>query len=424
MSLLVLCLLITALLLVRVPIAFAFIGPCLLYMVTTDQSLGLALRLVANSTASFPLLAVPLFILLGCLANHAGIADRLFDFALALFSRVRGSLGYVSIGVSVGFSWMSGSAVADAAALGKLQIPAMLRAGYSKRFALGVTGTASLIAPVMPPSIPAVIYAGLAGISTGALFAASVVPALLMALGLAVVVFLLVRRDPNIQRTEFSWARVAHTGKRVIAPFGAPVLILGGILGGWFTPTEAAAVGAAYMALLGFGYRTLRLRDLPKVLTETVLTTGAIMLIVASANLLGYVFAREQVPQELSELVLGLTDDATIFLLLVFALSLVLGTALDAIAVLTLTVPILMPISAQYDVDPIALGVLMILSQMIGLLTPPVGTVIFVLQAIAKVRMTEVFYGSLPFLVPLILICFGIIFWPDAILYLPERLGL
>lgn len=424
MSLLVLCLLITALLLVRVPIAFAFVGPCLLYMITTDQSVGLALRLVANSTASFPLLAVPLFILLGCLANQAGIADRLFDFALALFSRVRGSLGYVSIGVSVGFSWMSGSAVADAAALGKLEIPAMLRAGYSKRFALGVTGTASLIAPVMPPSIPAVIYAGLAGISTGALFAASVVPALLMALGLAVVVFLLVRRDPNIQRTEFSWARVAHTGKRVIAPLGAPVLILGGILGGWFTPTEAAAVGAAYMAILGFGYGTLRIRDLPKVLTETVLTTGAIMLIVASANLLGYVFAREQVPQELSELVLGLTEDATVFLLLVFGLSLVLGTALDAIAVLTLTVPILMPISAQYGVDPIALGVLMILSQMIGLLTPPVGTVIFVLQAIAKVRMAEVFYGSLPFLVPLILICFGIIFWPDAILYLPERLGL
>lgn len=424
MSLLVLCLLITALLLVRVPIAFAFVGPCLLYMITTDQSVGLALRLVANSTASFPLLAVPLFILLGCLANQAGIADRLFDFALALFSRVRGSLGYVSIGVSVGFSWMSGSAVADAAALGKLEIPAMLRAGYSKRFALGVTGTASLIAPVMPPSIPAVIYAGLAGISTGALFAASVVPALLMALGLAVVVFLLVRRDPNIQRTEFSWARVAHTGKRVIAPLGAPVLILGGILGGWFTPTEAAAVGAAYMAILGFGYGTLRIRDLPKVLTETVLTTGAIMLIVASANLLGYVFAREQVPQELSELVLGLTEDATVFLLLVFGLSLVLGTALDAIAVLTLTVPILMPISAQYGVDPIALGVLMILSQMIGLLTPPVGTVIFVLQAIAKVRMAEVFYGSLPFLVPLILICFGIVFWPDAILYLPERLGL
>ncbi len=424
MSVLVLCLLITLLLVIRVPVAFAFIGPSIVYMLTTGQSLGLALRLVAQSTASFPLLAVPLFILLGCLANHAGIADRLFDFALALMGRVRGSLGYVSVGVSVGFSWMSGSAVADAAALGKLEIPAMLRSGYSKRFALGVTGAAALIAPVMPPSIPAVIYAGLAAVSTGALFAASVVPALLMALGLCIVVFLLVRREDNIVRTEFSWARVWETGRRVIAPLGAPVIILGGILAGFFTPTESAAVGAAYMALLGFAYRTLRLRDLPKVLTEAVLTTGAIMLIVASANLLGYIFARERVPQQISELVLGLTSDATVFLLLVLALSLVLGTALDAIAVLTLTVPILLPLSETYGVDPIALGVLMILSQMIGLLTPPVGTVIFVLQAIAKARMSEVFWGSLPFLVPLVLLCFGIIFWPDAILYLPRELGL
>ena len=424
MSLLVLCLLITGLLVLRVPIAFAFFGPSLAYLVSTDQSLGLALRLVADSTASFPLLSVPLFILLGALANHAGIADRLFDFALALLGRIRGSLGYVSVGVSLGFSWMSGSAVADAAALGKLQIPAMLRDGYSKNFALGVVGSASLIAPVMPPSIPAVIYAGLAAVSTGALFAASVVPALLMAVGLCIVVFFWVRGDPNIKRTDFSWPRVWQTGRRVSAPLAAQLVILGGILGGVFTPTEAAAVGVAYMALLGFAYRTLTLRNLPKVLTEAVVTTGAIMLIVASANLLGFIFARERVPQEISEFVTGLTTDATVFLLLVFALSMVLGTALDAIAVLTLTVPILLPISLTYDVDPIALGVLMIVSQMIGLLTPPVGTVIFVLQAIARARMSEVFWGLLPFLVPLSLLCLAIIFWPDAIQYVPERLGL
>jgi TRAP-type transport system large permease protein len=148
------------------------------------------------------------------------------------------------------------------------------------------------------------------------------------------------------------------------------------------------------------------------------------MLIVASANLLGFIFARERVPQEISEFVTGLTTDATVFLLLVFALSMVLGTALDAIAVLTLTVPILLPISLTYGVDPIALGVLMIVSQMIGLLTPPVGTVIFVLQAIARARMSEVFWGSVPFMIPLVILCFGIIFWPDAILYLPQRLGL
>ena len=276
----------------------------------------------------------------------------------------------------------------------------------------------------MPPSIPAVIYAGLAGVSTGALFAASVGPAILMAVGLCLVVFLLVRRNPNVQKTEFTWDRVRYTGRRVLLPMLAPVIILGGILGGYFTPTEAAAVGALYIAVLGFTTRSLHLKDLPQVIVETVLTSGAIMLIVASANLLGYIFALEQVPQRVSESVLGLTSDPTVFLLLVLALSFVLGTALDAIAVLTLTVPILLPLSAAYDVDPIALGVLMILSQMIGLLTPPVGTVIFVLQSISGATMSEVFKGSLPFLAPLVSLCGAIILWPDAILYLPQRLGL
>jgi TRAP-type C4-dicarboxylate transport system permease large subunit len=178
------------------------------------------------------------------------------------------------------------------------------------------------------------------------------------------------------------------------------------------------------MAILGFGYRTLKVRDIPAVLTETVITTAGIMLIVASANLLGYIFARERVPQAISEFVLELTTDATVFLLLTFLLSMILGTALDAIAVLVLTVPILLPISAAYDVDPIVLGVLMILSQMIGLLTPPVGTVLFILASIAKARVGEVFRGTLPFMVPLVLLCFAIIFWPDAILYLPQKLGL
>lgn len=412
------------LLLLRVPVAFAFLAPGLAYMLLTDQSLGLAMRLITNATASFPLLAVPLFVLLGVMANRAGIADRLFDFALALFGRVRGGLGYVSVGVSVGFSWMSGSAVADAAALSKVQIPVMRRNGYSQRFSLGVVGSSALIAPVMPPSIPAVIFAGLAAVSTGALFAASVIPALLMALGLGIVVFILVRRQPDIVHTGFSWERLAETSKRVIGPVLAPVIILGGILGGFFTPTEAAAVGAFYMMLLGFLYRTLRVRDLPSIFAETVMTTAAIMLIVASASLLGFVLARERVPQQLSELVLGLTDNPTIFLLLVFALMLVLGTVVDAVAVLVLVVPMLMPIALTLGVDPILLGVLMILSLMIGLLTPPVGTVLYVMSSTMRVPVSEVFKGSLPFLVPLLAICMLIIFVPGIVTWLPGQLGL
>ncbi|MBB3674710.1 TRAP transporter large permease [Modestobacter versicolor] len=424
MTILWLTLAITALLCLRVPVAFAFLGPCLAYMWIEGQSIGASLRLLTAATASFPLLAVPLFILLGVIANKGGIADRLFDFALALFGRVRGSLGYVSVGVSLGFSWMSGSAVADAAALGKVEIPAMQRNGYPLKFALGVTGAASLIAPVMPPSIPAVIYAGLAAVSTGALFAASVVPALLMAFGLCVVVFVLVRRYPDIQVTQFSMPRVLHTGRRVLGPLGAPVIILGGILSGAFTPTEAAAVGVAYMLVLCLCYRSLKLRDLPEVLKETVLVSAAVMLIVSSASLLGYIMARERVPQQLSEAIFALTDDPTVFLLLVAIVILILGTAIDPTAILVLTVPIILPISNQFGVDPIALGVLLIISNMIGLLTPPVGTVLYVLSSITKAPTGLVFRGSLPFMIPLLVICALIILFPDAVTWLPEQLGL
>jgi len=424
MTVVLLLLAILVLLLLRVPVAYAFLGPGAVYLVVTGQSVGLAMRLIAEDTASFPLLAVPLFVLLGALATHAGIADRLFDFALALMGRVRGGLGYVSIGVSLGFAWMSGSAVADAAALSKVQIPAMVRNGYSMRFGLGVVGSSALIAPVMPPSIPAVIFAGLGAISTGALFAASVIPALLMAAGLAVVVFILVRRQPDIVRTDFSWERVRTTGVRVIGPLGAPVIILGGILGGIFTPTEAAAVGALYMLVLGFVYRELRLRDLPGIFAEAVMTTAAIMLIVASAALLGYVFARERIPQDLATLILDFTENGTVFLILVALLMLLLGTVVDAVAVLVLTVPMLMPIAIRLDVDPIVLGVLMIVSLMIGLLTPPVGTVLYVMSSTMRVPVGEVFRGCLPFIVPLLVVCVLVIAFPAVVTWLPSRLGL
>jgi tripartite ATP-independent transporter DctM subunit len=237
-------------------------------------------------------------------------------------------------------------------------------------------------------------------------------------------VFVLVRRQHTIVRTEFSWARVAETGKRVLGPLGAPVIILGGILSGWFTPTEAASVGVAYMLVLGFAYRTVHVRDLPKILVETVVTTAAIMLIVSSASLLGWILARERVPQDLSELVLGITTSATMFMILTALLMLLLGTVIDATAVLVLVVPILLPIAARFDVDPIVLGVLLIVSLMIGLLTPPVGTVLYILASVAGTRVGDVFRGVVPFLVPLVVVLALVIAFPDAVLYLPEALGL
>ncbi|MGM7667651.1 TRAP transporter large permease [Microbacterium sp. A93] len=424
MTLLFLALAIALLLALRVPVPFAFLGPSLVYMAIEGQSVGMALRTVTNAASSFPLLAVPLFIFLGALANHAGIADRLFRFAQEGLANIRGNLGYVAVGTSVGFSWMSGSAVADAAALGKVQIPAMIRAGYGRRFATGVSATSSLIAPVMPPSIPAVIYAGLAAASTGALFAASVIPALLMAIGMCIVVWVLVRRMPNVKKGTFNKAEFLDSTKGVILPLLAPFIILGGILGGFFTPTEAAAVGVVYIIFVGLVQRSLSMKSFIKALTETVTITASIMIIVASASLLGYILALERLPQMLTELVFAITDSPTIFLILVAVMMLILGTVIDATAILVLTVPIILPIANQIGVDPIVLGVLMILSLMIGLLTPPVGTVLFVTAAVSKTRIGEVFRGSLPFILPLLVICVLIIAFPNAVMWLPEVLGL
>ncbi|WP_460780240.1 TRAP transporter large permease [Microbacterium shaanxiense] len=424
MTLILLALAIALLLALRVPVPFAFLGPSLVYMAVEGQSLGMALRTVTNAASSFPLLAVPLFIFLGALANHAGIADRLFRFAQAGLANIRGNLGYVTIGTSVGFAWMSGSAVADAAALGKVQIPAMIRAGYGRRFATGISATSALIAPVMPPSIPAVIYAGLAAVSTGALFAASVIPALLMAAGLCIVVWVLVKRMPNVKKGKFDRAEFVDSTKGVVLPLVAPIIILGGILGGFFTPTEAAAVGVVYIILVGLLHRSLSMKSFIKALTETVTTTASIMIIVASASLLGYILAKERLPQMLTELVFAISDSPTVFLILVAVLMLILGTVIDATAILVLTVPIILPIGNQIGVDPIVLGVLMILSLMIGLLTPPVGTVLFVTAAVSKTRIGEVFRGSLPFIIPLLVICVLIIAFPSAVMWLPGVLGL
>lgn len=424
MTLILLALAIALLLALRVPVPFAFLGPSLVYMAMEGQSLGMALRTVTNAASSFPLLAVPLFIFLGALANHAGIADRLFRFAQAGLANIRGNLGYVTIGTSVGFAWMSGSAVADAAALGKVQIPAMIRAGYGRRFATGISATSALIAPVMPPSIPAVIYAGLAAVSTGALFAASVIPALLMALGLCIVVWVLVKRMPNVKKGRFDRAELVASTKGVLLPLIAPIIILGGILGGFFTPTEAAAVGVVYIILVGLLQRSLSMKSFITALTETVTTTASIMIIVASASLLGYILAKERLPQMLTELVFAISDSPTVFLILVAVLMLILGTVIDATAILVLTVPIILPIGNTIGVDPIVLGVLMILSLMIGLLTPPVGTVLFVTAAVSKTRIGEVFRGSLPFIIPLLVICVLIIAFPSAVMWLPGVLGL
>jgi tripartite ATP-independent transporter DctM subunit len=422
--------LVTAVLLllaVRVPVAFALLLPSVIYVVQADGiTVAVALQRLLAGLNSFPLLAVPLFIMTGFLANASGIADRLFSFLLGLFGRVRGSLGYVNVTSSLMFSWMSGAAIADAAGLGSVLVPAMRKRGYEEGFSLGLTGASAMIGPIMPPSIPAIIYAVTAGVSVGALFFAGVIPALVLAGLLCVHVFLYSRRrdfavtmEPSIGRAD-----LRRLTLRALPVLFTPVIILGGILGGVFTPTEAAAAAVMYVLLLGAAYRSLTWTALYQVSLRTAATAGSILLIVSAATLFGWIIAREQGPQMAADAILRMTSDPVIFLLLVNVGLLVTGMLLEPVAALLITVPVLLPVSAQFGVDPLHLGIVMVLNLVIGLLTPPVGLVLYVLSSVTGAPFRTVARGALPFLVPLVATLALVTFWPSLSLALPRWLGL
>ena len=418
-------LLLVVLLLLRVPVAFAMIAPSMLYFYSRGLSPGYAMSSIVNGINGFPLLAVPLFIFVGTVANHLGIATRLYDFAKALLPRLPGNLAYVNLGTAIGFSWISGSALADAASTSKVQIPQMLRAGYPYGFSAGLTASGSLMSTVMPPSIPAVLFAATATISTGALFAGSILPAVLMAIGLAVYVFIWVRLHPEVASSRpFDGALARKAVVRVIGPMLLPVIILGGIFSGWFTPTESAGIAAAYMLVLGLIYRTLTRKVFWTAAKETVVISGGILLILGASNLMGQVLAREQVSRNLGEWLTTLTDSPVVFLLLLNVLLILLGIFLEAPPVILVLVPILMPIIGDYGINPVHLGVIMILNLMIGSLTPPVGAVLFVVGSITRRPMGQLFRGILPFLIPLGVVLLLLTLFPAIVTIVPTMLGL
>lgn len=424
MILTLLLLAIFLLFLLRVPMAFAILGPSILYLITQDYSLGLAVRLVMQGINSWPLLAVPLFILVGIVATRTEMADRLYDAAVLLLGPLRAGLAYVNIGVSLGFSWMSGAALADAAGIGSIEVNHMRKKGYPAEFSVGLSASSALISPIMPPSIPAVVYASVAAVSTGALFAAAVIPAILMTLALVVVVYLWARRRPDLVGQPYNWAAVRRAVLRALPPMGAPVLILGGILGGYFTPTEAAGIGALYMLLLAFSYRTVTFRDLAIIFRDTAVITAQIMIIIGASTLLSWILAREQVPQHVAEALLGITDNPAVFLLIINLLLIFLGMILEPTSALLIITPILLPVAIQFGIDPVQFGSIVIFNLMIGLLTPPMGGVCFVLSSVTGIPVEKVFKGAAFYLPAMLLVLLMITYIPFLTLWLPKALGL
>ncbi|HSK93199.1 MAG TPA: TRAP transporter large permease [Candidatus Angelobacter sp.] len=424
MTLPLLLLAILALFLLRVPMAFAILGPSLVYLLVEDYTLHLGVRLVMQGINSWPLLAVPLFILVGIVATRTEIADRLYDAALLVLGPLRAGLAYVNIAVSLGFSWMSGASLADAAGIGSIEVNHMRKKGYPAEFSVGLSASSALISPIMPPSIPAVVYASVAAVSTGALFAAAVIPAIIMTAALVLTVFLWSRRRPDLVGDPYSWPAVRKAIVRALPPMGAPVIILGGILGGFFTPTEAAGIGALYMLLLALSYRSLKPRDIAVIFRDTAVITGQIMLIIGASALLSWILAREQVPQTVAEGLLGLTDNPWVFLLIVNVLLIFLGMLLEPTSALIIITPILLPVALQFGVDPLHLGSIIIFNLMIGLMTPPMGGVIFVLSSVTGIPVERVFKGAAFYLPAMLIVLLLITYVPALTLWLPEAIGL
>lgn len=424
MALLLMVATLLVLLALRVPAAISLLVPSLVY-VLLDPTVGwdTAAQQTMSGVNTFPLLAVPLFILMGNIANVSGISDRLFDAATAIFGRLRGSLGYVNVATSFGFAWMSGAAISDAAAMGRVQVPAMIKRGYPTSFTLGLTASSSLIAPVLPPSIPAIIYAVTAGISVGALFVAGIVPALILVLALCVVVFFKLRKRDDLRMEKVSgWQRWKPV-LTALPSFGTAAIVLGGILGGVFTPTEAAGVAVLYMLVLALCYRSIKWGSLKKALTNSVETGGSILLIVCAAALFGWVLSRERAPQVVADLVFEVTTHPIVFLILLNIVLLIVGAVLEPTAAILILVPVLSPVATMFGLDPLHVAVIVIFNLMLGLLTPPVGLVLFVLSSVTDFSVTKVLRGVVPFYGILLVVLALLTFFPFFSTWLPGAIG-
>jgi tripartite ATP-independent transporter DctM subunit len=378
---------------------------------------------MAGSMNSFPIVAAPLFILMGNILGAAKITDRIVAFASAVIGWVRGGYAHASILTSMIFAGMVGSAVADAAGSGAIEIRAMKKAGYKPETAAAITAAAATIGPIIPPSLPMVIYGVMADVSIGKLFMGGVIPGVLMGLSLMAMVAVVARREGMARQAFVGFRVIGRTFLDCFFAVMTPVVILGGMFSGFFTPTEAAAVACLYALFLGFVvYRTLKFEQLGPILMDTAVTTGIVMVLVMAAAALGWCISISRVPQTLTPIILAAIDSPLVFLLLVNVLLLVVGCFMEALAAMLILIPILAPAAASYGIDPVQFGVIVVLNLIIGTITPPMGVVLFVVTRIAEIRFETMARAILPWLIPLLVVLAAITVYPPLTLWLPQAL--
>jgi tripartite ATP-independent transporter DctM subunit len=381
-------------------------------------------RFVGLLSDSFLLLAAPLFILAGNIAARGGVARVLIDLATALVGRFRGGLAYVNVLDSMFFGGISGSAVADVSALGTFLVPQMVRKGYDLDFATALTVSTAVVAPIIPPSIIAVIYAWMADESVAAMFAAGIIPGILISAGMAVPVFVMAKKRNYPREDPPSVPEFMRVLGRATPALLIPVIIMGGILFGWFTPTEAAAVAVVYaLAVPPIFYREPALKDLPAIFADSARLSGVIGLIIGFVGAFGWVLSYSKFPHQVAEAIAAISPSWWLFLLLIMMLYIMLGTFLTPSEIILVTVPVLLPVAQAAGVHPIHFGMVCVIASAIGHITPPLGLCLFVGMAISRLSMDQLVRPLLPFLAAIVLTMVLIAFFPEVVLFMPRLLG-
>lgn len=410
------------LLVIKMPIGFCLFISSLIFMAVNGMSPNLAIQRIAAGVDSFPLLAVPGFILAGAVMNNGGITNRIFWFARKLVGHFTGGLAHANILASVIFAGMSGSAVADAGGLGAIELKAMKDAGFDEDFSLAVTGASSIVGPIIPPSIPAVIYGVTAGVSIGRLFAGGFIPGLILAVALAVLVYFQSKKRGYPKDKRASLRELWDAFKSAFFPLLTPILIIGGIIGGICTPTEASIMAVAYAVILSFIYRSITFKDLFYMLKTTFETTLTVFFIISSANLFGYVLTVAQVPQQAAALFISVFTNKWVALFAINIFLIIVGCFMESTAATMILVPIFLPALTALGVDPVHFGIILILNLMVGLTTPPVGMVLYVLSTVSQVPFEKIAKAIWPYVLVSFVVTFIITYAEPLVLVLPNLL--
>jgi len=411
----------------RFPIFLSTLIPSLIYFILNADRINIlvSFQKMLGAVDSFPLLAIPFFLIAGQIMNRGGITDKIFNFANTLVGHFRGGLGHVNVIASLIFSGMSGAAAADVGGLGIIELKAMRDRGYDDGFSVGITAASSIIGPIFPPSLPAVIYGALANVSVGALFIGGIIPALLMVISLCICVAIIAKkRDyPTEKKATFKEFLVAFKGG--ILALGAPVIIVGGIWGGFVTPTEAAFVSILYSLFISLViYKEFKIKDLPKLFMEVGRMMAPALAIIGPAMLFGWILVYEHADQVLLNTLFSITTNKYLLLIMINILLLIVGMFMDCVPALIILIPIFTPIIKALSINPVHFGIMVILNFMIGLLTPPVGSVLFVLSAVTGVSLEEIIPNAIKFIIPLIVVLILVTFFPEVVLFLPRLAGL